>query len=406
VLVIGGGPAGASTALRAARAGLDVLLVDRAVFPREKACAEYLSPEAGRDLEDLGVLAEVEAAGAQKLAGMRIVSDDGADVTGRFAGAHDFTPYRPYGLAVRRSVLDTVLVRAAERAGVTVRTGVALERVSVEGGVVCGAALRVGGRTWDERSRVLVGADGLNSRVARQLGLARSGRPRRLALVAHLAGVRGLGDCGEMFCGRGWYVGVAPLGGGLCNAAMVVPLADRRAIAQDRNAYFRAKLASLPELAARAAHAEIVREVLLAGPFARRARSAAVDGALLVGDAADFFDPFTGEGVFAALRGGRLAADAITTALAGGGAATRLRLGPYVEARRLAFRDKRVLERVVGLAATRPIVMRRFTRRLGARAGVADLWVGAAGDTVPVRALFTPRHLAAFLFGGYGRPGA
>ena len=75
-----------------------------------------------------------------------------------------------------------------------------------------------------------------------------------------------------------------------------------------------------------------------------------------------------------------------------------MRLDPYVEARRRAFRDKRVLERVVGLAATRPIVMRRFTRRLGARAGVADLWVGAAGDTVPVRALFTPRHLAAFLF--------
>ena len=113
MLVIGGGPAGAGTALRAARAGLDVLLVDRAVFPREKACAEYLSPEAGRDLEELGVLAEVEAAGAQQLAGMRIVSDDGADVTGRFAGAHDFTPHRPYGLAVRRSVLDTILDRIA-----------------------------------------------------------------------------------------------------------------------------------------------------------------------------------------------------------------------------------------------------------------------------------------------------
>jgi len=57
-----------------------------------------------------------------------------------------------------------------------------------------------------------------------------------------------------------------------------------------------------------------------------------------------------------------------------------------------------LLERIVGLAATHPAVMRRFTRRLGLRAGVADLWVGAAGDTVPVRALLSPRHLAAFLW--------
>lgn len=397
VLVIGGGPAGSATALLAARAGLDVLLVDQATFPREKACAEYLSPEAARDLEDLGVLAEVENAGAQKLRGMRIVSDDGANVTGRFAGAHAFTPYRPYGLAVRRSVLDTILVRAAGRAGVTVREEVALESVTAERSTVCGAVLRGSDGQWQERCRVLVGADGLNSRVARLLGLARRGSPRRLALVAHLAGVRGLGDCGEMFCGRGWYVGVAPLGGGLCNAAMVVPLSDRNAIAQDRNAYFRARLASLPELGARTANAEIVREVLVTGPFARRARRAAVAGALLVGDAADFFDPFTGEGIFAALRGGRLAAEAIATALAGGGAATGDALRPYIEARARTFRDKRVLERVVGLAATHPAMMRRFTRRLGAREGVADLWVGAAGDTVPVRALFAPRHLAAFL---------
>ena len=125
MLVVGGGPAGASTAAYAARAGLGVVLVDRAVFPREKPCAEYLSPEASRDLEALGVLEGIEASGAERLFGMRFVSVDGVAVTGRFARAEGYPPFRPYGLAVRRTVLDTVLLRAAGRAGADVREGVA-----------------------------------------------------------------------------------------------------------------------------------------------------------------------------------------------------------------------------------------------------------------------------------------
>ena len=406
VLVVGGGPAGAATAILAARAGLDVLLVDRAEFPREKPCAECLSPAAMPDLADLGVLAELEAAASPppRLTGMRIVSDDGVAVTGYYDRPAGDSLRGSHGLAVPRSVLDTMLVRLAARSGAEVRELAAAERLIVERGVVRGAVIRRDGERREERARVVVGADGLNSLVARDLGLARSGFPRRLALTAHLAGVRGLGACGEMFCGRGWYVGIVSLGGGVASAAMVVPRADHRAIARDREGYFRARLASLPELGERTDRAAIVRDILVTGPFARRARRPVADGALLVGDAADFFDPFTGEGVFAALRGGRLAAAAIVAALSSGGAASPERLAPYAEARRRVFRDKRVLERVVGLSATRPAVMRRFTGRLARRPEVADLWVGATGGRVPVRTLFSPRNLAAFL-GGYRRSG-
>jgi len=191
-------------------------------------------------------------------------------------------------------------------------------------------------------------------------------------------------------------VGLAPIGGGLVNVAMVVPESDARAIAADDVAFFLAKLRTLPELARRIAPARIARRVMVAGPFARRSRRAVADGALLVGDAADFFDPFTGEGIFAALRGGRLAADAMVAALAGAGP-SRSALAPYAAARRRQFLGKWILERVVGLGAVRPRLMRRFTSRLQRRQSVADLWVGAAGDSVPVRALFTPRHLAALV---------
>jgi len=396
LLVVGGGPAGASTAAWAARAGLDVLLVERHTFPRDKACAEYLSPEAARDLDALGVLDALEAGGAARLTGMRIVADDGSDVLGRFPAAPGLRPYRPYGLALPRSRLDVTVLGAAARAGAEVLEGVALERLLFEGGAVRGAVLRRGGRTWEERSRALAGADGLHSLVARRLGLSRRRGPRRLALVAHLAGVEGMGDYGEMFVRAGRYVGLAPIGGGLVNAAAVVPAREARAIARDPTAFLRAELEAVPELRRRTAPARLVRRTMVAGPFARTTRSAVAEGCLLVGDAADFFDPFTGEGIFAALRGGRLAAEAVAGALAVG-AATRAALQPYRHARRRAFLGKWMFERLAALSATRPLVMRRFTRRLSRRTAIADLWVGVAGDYVPPGALLAPRALAALI---------
>jgi len=396
LLVVGGGPAGASTAAWAARAGLDVLLVDRARFPRAKPCAEYLSPEATRDLDALGVLEEIEAGGAAKLTGMRIVADDASEVVGRFRRTQAHTPYRPYGLALPRSRLDVIVLAAAARAGAEVRQAVSLERLLVEDGVVTGAVLRQADRRWEERSRAVVGADGLHSLVARRLGLSRRGRPRRLALVAHLEGMAGMSDYGEMFVRDGRYVGLAPIGAGLVNAAAVVPVDEARAIAADPGAFLLAELRAFPELRARQARARIVREVLIAGPFARTTRQPVADGALLVGDAADFFDPFTGEGIFAALRGGRLAAEALAGALSRG-EATHAALRPYARARRRAFFSKWALERIAGLSATRPALMRRFTSRLAARPAYADLWVGAAGDYVPFWALLAPRALAALI---------
>lgn len=396
VLVVGGGPAGASCAAFCARAGLRTVLIDRSVFPRDKPCAEYLSPEAARDLDALGVLGDVEAAGAVRLTGFRLVSDDGRDVSGRYAGATPFTPFRPFGLALPRRTLDPIVLGAARAAGADVREGVILQQLVVARGRVAGAVVRSAAGPEQISADIVVGADGLNSRVARQLGLARRGRPERLAIVAHLEGLAGCSDLGEMFAADGWYVGLAPIGAGLVNVAMVVPAEEAPAIGRGATEFLLRRLASIPELCRRGGRIRVARPAMITGPFARRAESPVADGALLAGDAADFYDPFTGEGIFAALRGGRLAADAIARALASG-RTDRAALAPYARARRKAFLGKWVLERVVGLGATRPALMRRFTRQLSRHGHVADLWVGAAGDHVPVRALFSPRHLLALV---------
>src|SRR3954462_332585 len=104
VLVVGGGPAGSSVACALARMGVDVLIVDRARFPRPKPCAEYLSPEASRILADMGALEEVEQSGAAALAGIRVRAPNGSIIAGDFAASHGFRGFSDRGLSVRREV--------------------------------------------------------------------------------------------------------------------------------------------------------------------------------------------------------------------------------------------------------------------------------------------------------------
>src|SRR6476469_8085181 len=129
-IVVGGGPAGSSTAFALARAGARVLLLDRAQFPRSKPCAEYLSPQASRLLHDMGVLDAVESAGAAHLAGMTVRAPNGALIRGDFAASHGFPAFRDRGLALRRTVLDPILLDCARDAGAEVREGLRVTDVT------------------------------------------------------------------------------------------------------------------------------------------------------------------------------------------------------------------------------------------------------------------------------------
>ena len=97
VIVVGGGPAGAATAWMLARAGIDVLLLERARFPRDKPCAEYVSPEASRILAELGVLEKLESSGAAQLSGMIVRAPSGITFRGEFAASHGFRGFRDRG---------------------------------------------------------------------------------------------------------------------------------------------------------------------------------------------------------------------------------------------------------------------------------------------------------------------
>ncbi|GAT68606.1 NAD(P)/FAD-dependent oxidoreductase [Planomonospora sp. ID91781] len=279
VLVAGGGPAGLATAIHAARAGMEAVVVEPRPGPVDKACGEGLMPTGAAVLRSMGV----EPAG-RPLRGIRYL-DGRHQAQAAFRGGT--------GLGVRRTALHAALSRRAAELGVRVVPGRVSQLRQHDDGVEAAGF----------RARWLVAADGLHSPLRAALGLELPGAgPRRYGLRRHYA-TAPWSDFVEVHWAAGGEAYVTPVGDGLVGVAV---LTSRRGGYAERLSEFPALLERLDCPAA--------TPVRGAGPLRQRVRARVAGRVLLVGDAAGYTDALTGEGVSLAL----LSAQALVRCLRAG----------------------------------------------------------------------------------------
>jgi menaquinone-9 beta-reductase len=389
VIIVGGGPAGSHLALRLARAGRSVVLLDRKRFPRAKPCGEFMGPECLPLLEQVGLLERVLELGAQPVARAELYGY-GRHASGRFGRIGRAEAQAEEGRALGRERLDAAAIDAARGAGVEVRENWSVARVlRDESAAVLGVAgTDVDGEPFELRARFTVGADGIGSRVARSLGVHRR-IPwlDRIALSTRVDGAPFAGHA-EVHYVEGGYFAIAPVEGGRATLNLVIDRADLPGGRPALRACLDDHLARAPELRERLTFAPD-QAILACGPLATTTTAQTFDGAALVGDACGYVDPMTGEGLFFAMRGAALLAESLAPALSSG-SCDRLALEPYRRARRREFMHRRAMGLMLQRSLRHPRIASGILRLLEARPRMTDLMMGMTGTSVPPRELLRP----------------
>ncbi len=389
-LILGAGPAGSALAQTLARAGHSVMLADKKHFPRQKPCGEFLSPECRPYLDELGVGMALGKMGVRQISGMNLFA--GASVaSGRFLRL-DSAPHNDAGYAIRREILDMALLEAAaDRPEVTWLERHEFQRlVRNSSGEVVGAVLRdPDSRLREIRARITIGADGVHSRVARDLGVQRPSRwLDRFALVARFHGVAPRAAAEVHFVPRAYFAATTVDDGSFHLNLLV----DRPALRHkhgDVDAFVREHLQSAPELERRLQGAERIGTWRGIGPLAFSTSQQAWKTVALVGDACGYVDPLTGEGIYFALHGARSLAQAIVESLerpADAAAAMRR----YAIRRRREVGPRMILAAAIQRGLRHEAIVRLAVRCLASWPRLCDLLVNVTGDAVHPKDLLLP----------------
>lgn len=312
VVVVGGGPAGSSTAFHLAKRDIRVLLLDKAGFPRNKVCGDGIAPRAVRNLYKMGLRERLDGR-FNKFHGFRFAGAGKAVVENPIP----LTPRFPdHGYIIKRIDLDSILVDYARENGAEVWENCAVKAPLVEAGRVFGVRAVRDGKDIEISARVVVGADGAHSTVGRAMGLLVND-PLYLGVSVrqYFEGVEGIGDYLEVYPekeispGSGWVFPVSETVANVGVGAMLYHIQrDRISI----HRFFETLINDTSHVAPKLRNARPVSP--LRGALLRVGLGGSkveCPGMILVGDAASMTNPVSGEGITYALETGEMAADHI-----------------------------------------------------------------------------------------------
>ncbi|HLH58371.1 MAG TPA: geranylgeranyl reductase family protein [Streptosporangiaceae bacterium] len=374
VIIVGAGPAGSTTAYYLANAGLDVLLLEKSRFPREKVCGDGLTPRAVKALVAMGVPVG-EGDGWLHNKGLRVI---GAGMRLELPWP-ELTSYPGYGLVRTRLDFDQELARRAGQAGARLEEGVTVTGPVLDEatGRIAGVTARpAGGTERVYRSRVVIAADGNSSRLSVSMGLRkRDDRPIGVAVRAYYTSPRhdddyleswlDLWDDDRLLPGYGWIFG---MGDGTSNVGIGLLNTSTAFGNTDYHEMLRRWLAGMPGEWGFTEENRVgpVRGAALPMAFNRTPHY--TRGLLLVGDAGGMVNPFNGEGIAYAMESGEIAARTVAQALAcPSWAGAEHVLHGYPRALADAYGGYYALGRAFVKAIGRPELMRFATRHAMSR---------------------------------------
>ncbi|MEO8539367.1 MAG: NAD(P)/FAD-dependent oxidoreductase [bacterium] len=309
VIVVGARCAGSPLAMLLARRGHKVLVVDRAKFPSDTLSTHFMTPDGVARLGNWGLLDRVLATGAPPLHGTF------RNMQGMAMPAD---PNDPLTLAPRRTVLDNILVQAAREAGAEVREGARVESVLVEDGVVRGIKGRVGDVPFEEQARVVVGADGRESFVARQVNAPSYNEVAgtTAGYYAYFSGFEA-GSMAELYMGGGRAMFVFPTNDGETCLGVEYAVAKFPDIKGDIEGNMREAFSTNESLGSRLGRAARTSKFMGLTPHKSFYRKPFGQGWALVGDAGYYRDPLLGQGINDAFRDADELANALDSVLKG-----------------------------------------------------------------------------------------
>jgi menaquinone-9 beta-reductase len=318
-IVVGGGPGGSTAATFLSKKGKRVLLLEKEKFPRDKTCGDAISGKSLAILEEMGLVGAIEKADHGEIKGVLFSSPNGSVASIPFKGDGQIGK----GYTCRRQVYDNLLFQNAKK-HCDAMEGMMVTSLVKENGAVAGVKARgADGKEYEYRGKLVIGADSVNSVVAREIrGADVDPEHTCVAYRAYYSGIGGMTGCLEIHFVKSimpGYFWIFPMENNLANVGVGMMMGDMKKHGTDLGKAMEDIIKNNPLFKERFANAKMASPLKAWSlPFGSKRRKVHGENVLLVGDAAGLVDPFSGEGVGNAMLSGKIASEVAYEALTAG----------------------------------------------------------------------------------------